>query len=63
MKEFTDGVLTIYIGSKYAHVFNRAGSKLGRADITDGSYLDHMKKAGFKERENDILKKIILPSL
>ena len=51
MKVYTDGVLTIKVGHKYAYVFNKAGSKIGRADVTDGAYLKHMEKAGFKEVE------------
>ncbi len=50
MKIYTDGVLIIEVGSKYAYVLTRVGGfKIGQADITDGSYLKHMERAGFKE--------------
>ena len=51
MKIYTDGVSTIEVGSKYAHIFNRAGSWIGRIHITNGSYLERIKAAGFKEVE------------
>ena len=49
MTIYTDGKMTIKIGTKYAHLYNRAGSEIGQADMQDGSYMKHMIAAGFKE--------------
>ncbi len=49
MKTYTDGKLTIKVGTKYGHLYNNAGSKIGQADMQDGSYMGHMMAAGFKE--------------
>ena len=48
MKTYTDGKLTIKVGTKYGHLYNKAGSKIGQADMRDGSYMKHMIAAGFK---------------
>ncbi len=49
MKTYTDGTLIIKVGTKYGHLYNKAGSEIGRADMEDGSYMQHMIAAGFKE--------------
>ncbi len=51
MKVYTDGFLIIKVGWKYAHVFNKAGSELDRADVRDGSFMEYMEREGFKEVE------------
>lgn len=45
MKEFTDGVLTVRVGRKYAHVINKAGSEIGVIDVEH--FFNHAKDAGF----------------
>ena len=49
MTTYTDGTITIQVCTKYAHLYNKAGSEIGRADMQDGSYMKHMISAGFKE--------------
>ncbi len=53
MKTYTDGTVTIKVGTRYAHLYNKAGSKIGRADMRDGSFKGHMIAAGFEEVQGE----------
>jgi translation elongation factor P/translation initiation factor 5A len=51
MKEYTDGVLTVKVGKKYAHVINKAGSEMG---VMDKQHFErYAKDAGFTPVEDD----------
>lgn len=50
MKEYTDGILTIRVGRKYAHIIDDDGSETGQ--MSKDYFFRHAKDAGFTPVED-----------